>query len=381
MGKIIIATCGTSVLTNHRTVLKKVIGDKFLNEITKEEAEQVKEKVLEALSDKKAQERECGAEVNSTYYLMKKPELEDIEKVYLIVSDSNDGRAAGEIIKQLFSDKLGIEKVEIKEIEKLTVTKEFDFAKKGLRNLAAKTAGIIKQHNYQDIVISPIGGLKAQIFIVGLIAQLFKIPAYYLYENSTNIIELLPLPIALDTEFFINNTKIIKKIYEEELILKKELAGYLKNHSELRNILEEITMDGETYFGLSMLGIIMYEKLVADIQIKLPRVATPKEKYNEVMYKNNEPHADQVRTRPDCQKLLKSILNLPYVTKVIINYYNPKNKGDVIRFTKSSSGEERVIRLEFNRKEGMLGGDIYITEPDNDEVVEAVIMDMEMKFI
>lgn len=374
MGKILIATCGTSVITNHRPIVKEVIGDKILNSITLEEGEEIKVKIIEALKDKVAQDRMCGAEINSTYYLMKKL---DIEKVYLIVSDSNDGRAAGEIIRQLFRDKLGITKVELKEIEKLTVTKEFDFAKKGLRNLTAQTAGIIKQHNYQDLIISPIGGLKAQIFIVGLIAQLFKIPAYYLYENSTNIIELLPLPIALDTEFFINNIGIITKIYKEEMILKKEMVDYLKNHQELKNILEEITIDGNTYYGLSMLGIIMYEKLVADIEVKLPRPATSKEKNSEIQYKGNEAHAEQVRKRPDCQKFLNTILNLPYVRKVIINYYTPDNKGDVIRFTKSSSNEGRVIKFEFNRSQGMLGGDIYITEKMNDKVADAVILNIE----
>lgn len=376
MKNILIATCGTSILTNARDIKKEVIGEKNYNQMTEEEAKKIEKMILDDLRKRDIEDKKCGAELNSTYYLMEK-EYFSGNKVYLIVSDSIEGITAGNIIKNLLEEKLSVNKVEIKKIDKLNITKEYDFAKKGLRALSSAVASIIKEKE-NDIIISPIGGLKAQIFIVGLIGQLFKIPAYYLYENSTTIVELLPLPISLDMNFFQENIDIISKFAKEGLILKEEINSYLQRDKNLRNILEEEHIDGKNYFALSALGTIAYNKLIQDSISNLPKDATEDEKFKEVQYKKNEAHAEQLRTKTECQNFLNTINNISYVKKVIINYYNPDNKGDIIRITKSSSNEGRVLQFEFNRKLGMLGGMIFLTETE-EEKLDAAIIDIYQK--
>lgn len=371
MRNILIATCGTSILTNAKDIKEEVIGNKNYNQMTEEEACKIKNMILEDLRKRDIEDKKCGAELNSTYYLMEKKYFSG-ETVNLIVSDSIEGITSGNIIKTLLEEKLNINKVEIKIIEKLNITKEYDFAKKGLRALSSTIANLIKGKEH-DTIISPIGGLKAQIFTVGLIGQLFKIPAYYLYENSSTIVELLPLPISLDMNFFQENIDIISKLYKDVMVLKEEINSYLQKDNNLRNILEEEHIDGKTYFALSALGMIAYNKLVQDSISNLPKDATESEKYKEVQYKKNEAHAEQLRTKKECQNFLNTINNISYVKKVIINYYNPDNKGDIIRITKSSSNEGRILQFEFNRKQGMLGGMIFLTETDEDKLNAAII--------
>lgn len=374
MGNILIATCGTSILTNARDIKNELLGNRNLNEMTQEEATLLKERIKIKLKDKKANEKECGAELNSTFYLIEENGV--LDKIYLIVSDSIEGELAGNIVKELLMEKLSIKEVEIKKIDKLNISKEYDFAIKGLRNLAGEVSRIIKRNEVNNIMISPIGGLKAQIFIVGLIAQLFKIPAYYLYENSTKIVTLLPLPISLDLEFFKENIEVLSKVAKEGMILEKEIGSYLKANPSLRNILEMEKIDGEVYFTLSPLGEVAYEKLTSDIREKLPREATKEEKLIEPQYKKGESHADQVRTNPKFKNFIDNILGAPYVTKVIINYYTPDNKGDTIRITDSSNkAEGKVLKFEYNNKQGLLGGTIFLTEND-DEKIKASIIDL-----
>lgn len=375
MENILIATCGTSILTNARDIKNEILGDRNFNEMLQEESVLLKERIKAKLKDKKANEKECGVELNSTFYLIQKNEAL-MDKIYLIVSDSIEGELAGNIIKDLLIEKLSIKEVEIKKIDKLNISKEHDFAIKGLRNLAGEVSRIIRKWAGNNIMISPIGGLKAQIFVVGLIAQLFKIPAYYLYENSTKIVALLPLPISLDLEFFKENIEVLSKVVKEGMILEKEIGTYLKANPSLRNILEMEKIDGELYFILSPLGEIAYEKLTSDIKDKLPRNATEEEKLMEVQYKKKEAHADQVRTNPKFQNFIKNILETPYVTKVIINYYTPDNKGDTIKITDSSNKTEgKVLKFEYNNKQGLLGGIIFLTE-DDEEKVKASIIDL-----
>lgn len=375
MRDILIATCGTSILTNARDIKNEILGERNYNQMTIEESLIIKDKIKEKLKNKNGNDRECGAELNSTFYLIEKEKFSK-KTMYLIVSDSIEGELAGELIKELLIEKLKIEKVEIKKIEKLNIAKEYDFAIKGLRNLVGEVTKLIKNNNSSNMMISPIGGLKAQIFVVGLIAQLFKIPAYYLYENSTEIVTLLPLPISLDMEFFKKNIEVISKIAKEEMINKKDIESYLKSIPDLRNILEEVKIDGEIYFSLSPLGEIAYEKLNFDSISKLPRDAKVEEKLMDIQFKGNEAHAEQVRSNPKFTNFSRSILDAPYVTKMIINYYNPKNKGDIIRITKSSNEKEgRVIKFEYNNKQGILGGIIFLTEQE-DEKIEAAIIDL-----
>lgn len=370
---ILVATCGTSVLTNAREIKAEVLGERRYSQMTEEEGNLIKEKVLSKLSDKEANERCCGAELNSIYHLIEKGEFLKKE-IHLIVSDSIDGKLAGEIIKTLLLEKLNIDKIEVITIDDLNIGNEHKFAKKGLRNLAKKVTKLICDNGAENIVLSPIGGLKAEIIIVALIGQVFGIPCYYLYENSTNIVEILPLPVSIDLEFLKNNVGIISKIYKEQIVVKQEIESYLKANPNLRNILEEEKIDNDICYALSPLGITGYEKLFSETQRLLPRKAKEEEKLRELQFKSREPNADRVRTNSAFQKIIKEIIDIDYVTKVILNYYNPKNKGNIIDITKSSNKTEgRVLKLKYNCNDGMVEVLIFLTEQEEDKVDAARI--------
>lgn len=76
----------------------------------------------------------------------------------------------------------------------------------------------------------------------------------------------------------------------------------------------------------------------------------------------------------DCLKVIDLILNLPYVKKVYIDYFNPDNKGDIIRITNSSNNlEGAALRFEINRKQGITGGMIFLTENSEENLNAAKI--------
>ena len=369
---ILIATCGTSSLTNHRDIINNHFQGRPLSSLTEEEAKDFKERIIKELQGKDITDKKFGAEINSTYYLFKKENIEDV-KIYLIVSDSIDGRTAGEVVKYTIENSMNFE-VEIREIEKLNITKEHDFAIQGLRNLSTEIAKIIKKHEFDNIMISPIGGLKAQIFMVGLIAQVFKIPAYYLYENSTEIVKLLPMPITIDRDLFIKNLDIISRLKKESILPKSEIQSYINRDSNLRNILEDVRMDNTSYFSLSPLGEMIYDKLNTDVLSTLPKDALSSEKLYQEQYKGNEAHAEQLRNHSEFQRFIKKVINAPYVTKVIINYFSPDNKGNQKKFTLSSDDTEgRIIKFQFNNSKGMLEGKIFATEQDDTKLQSAII--------
>jgi putative CRISPR-associated protein (TIGR02619 family) len=376
MAKILIATCGISILNNSKDVKDKFAPSKRWNELNDEEVFSIEEEITKRLDQLEANNRLCGAEVNSTQKLISKGKFSG-EKIYLIVSDTLDGKMAGRLVKSILTKKVNIKSIEVKVVENLNTDREFDFAKKGLRNLVSVMGSIINKEGENNLAISPIGGLKAQIFMVGLIAQIFKIKAYYMYEGFDEIIELLPLPISLDWDFFNRNLEVISKIKRDGEVEKRDIESFFQAEGLLRNITESVHVDGKDYISLSPLGEMAYMKFFYEAINNLPIDTKLKRDKKHYHYKGDEAHADMVRNRGDFERFRSMILDKSYVEKLIINYYTPDNKGDIIRFTKSSNNEEgRVIGFEFNRKQGMLKGNIFVTEAQDEKKVEAAIADL-----
>ena len=376
MTDILIATCGTSILNNSLDIKRETAPEREWWELKDAEASLIEKKILERLERSGAEERICGAEINSTEKLIKKMKFSG-KKLYLIASDTLEGRMAGRMVEVLLREKLHVDSVEVRVIEDLNTNREFDFAKKGLRNLASVMGAIINKEGENHLAISPIGGLKAQIFMAGLVGQIFKIKTYYMYDGFDEVIELLPMPVSLDWDFFNRNLEVISKIKRDGEVDKREIRSFFQREELLRNITEEVHIEGTDYISLSPLGEMAYMKFFYEAQNNLPmetKVAREEKHYH---YKGDEAHADMVRTRGDFNNFKEMVLDKPYVEKMYISYYSPDNKGEIIRFTKSSNMKEgRVIGFEFNRKQGMLKGSIFITEAQDEKKVEAAMADL-----
>lgn len=383
MKDILIATCGTSILTNkvQRSIKDEIAGDKKYLEMSEDEISKIKNNILVFLETKEAHERDCGAELNSIYYLIENGKFSR-KKIYLIVSDSVDGELSGEIIAELLKKKFDINEVIIKKIEKLNIGVEYDFAKKGLRTLARIISEIVKGENANNLIMAPIGGLKAAIIIVAQIGQIFDVPCYYLFEGSKNIIEILPLPISIDINLFLENIEIISELYNCELLEKRKLESFILANPKLKNILEEEVIDGGIYVALTPLGNAGYEKIVNDSNFKLPSPSKLRRDDKKIISKNNEEHARKVVDSLKFKNILEIILDINYVEKIIINYFNPDGKGKQINITKSSNETEgRTLKLKYNDKAGMLEANIFITDNDDEEKIDAARIDILDKII
>lgn len=375
MKDVVIATIGTSILNNQRDIKDSVASGKSYEMMSEEEILSIKTNILAFLKSKEMNDKVCGSELNSIYYLINKNEFSGNE-VHLIVSDSLEGRLASEIIDELLRTKMGVSEVILEEVEDLNASEPYVFAKKGLRNLAGRIATIVK-NNLGTVMIAPLGGFKAEIIVAALIGQIFDVPSYYLFEGSEEIVEILPLPVTLDRKLFINNMDVITKMYTEEMVEKKHIYSYFQKDPKLKNIVDEEKIEGASWCGLSPLGEAGYEKLTADSFSNLPKPSKKDPSEKIFMNSNREGHSNEVVQTPKFQKLKDKILEIPYVTQLVVTYYFSKNRGDMIRINKSSNEKVgRVLKLNYNDKVGMIEADIYLTENDDEEKVEAAIIDI-----
>lgn len=123
-------------------------------------------------------------------------------KIILITTDTILSHTAAEIIRENFkSDR--INDINIITVKGLQIKNFDNFKKEGFDNLVSCITNIIKGTNSKEdkIVFNISGGYKAIIPILTILGQLYNIPLYYIYEDSSELIEISKLPINYDLSF------------------------------------------------------------------------------------------------------------------------------------------------------------------------------------
>jgi putative CRISPR-associated protein (TIGR02619 family) len=362
MGNILIATVGTSIITN----IKRNLGDSI-----------TRDSIKNYLSSKKLDERDMGAEINSIYNLINSNKITP-DIFYLIVSDTEDGQLTAQVINEILIERMNFRTGKNIIIEGLNSEKENEFARKGLRNLVAQCAEIISKHNPNDIVITPIGGFKAQIFMTGLLAQVFGIKSYYMFEAFNEVIELMPLPISFDYDLFSRNIEFFTLLAgKNELVELSEVSGIIEKEPILKNLIKEEKIDGKKYVEFSAIGEVFYNRFAIESKRTLPKESNNMKNFEkDFTYNESEGHSKASLNDGKLMRFLKDIHKKPYVEKIITNYFNKDGKGSIVRFSKSSNKEEgRVIKLEYNNSNGINGYIIYTTA-ENEKEIDAAIIDL-----
>lgn len=148
----------------------------------------------------------ASAELSTLYRIR---EVHDFDTVFFICTDTVLSVLAAECMKD--SPLLKSIKVYIIRVPHLKV-KDFDeFKKKGLSNLIKEIVSIINQESAENLLMNISGGYKAFIPFLTVLTQIYKIPAFYIYEESDQLIQFPQLPINFDWGFAQAFARLLKK--------------------------------------------------------------------------------------------------------------------------------------------------------------------------
>jgi len=241
MKKKVIALVGTSIFENYMKENGIDIYDtlkvKSFREFEgwKEDIDDLQENVSEWAKEKV----DASAEIKSLLKI--KEELkQDKLSVYLLASDTILSPLAAEIIKEWFNEKEGFEIYFEKKygkdvIEGLQVKNGKNFEDKGLMNLFERIEEITGG-NTKNIIFNITGGYKAVVPFLTFYAQIYEVPAYYIFENEDELIKLPQLPISLDFNLIEDNffafEVIHPKTFEDDLPTTEKFLSCLRNPSE-----------------------------------------------------------------------------------------------------------------------------------------------------
>lgn len=191
--------------------------------------------------------------------------IQPVEQVWLLSTDTEEGRLAASIVKHLAVNIFPC-RCEVKQIKHLDLNNPDMFLHEGLRNLFSTIDSIAeKQRNAgSSVFLSIAGGTKTTVCYVTLYAMLRQLPVIFTFESGSvkkskteqvegkptrdqsvlnwdaKLVKLPPLPIALDVETILSAGKVIKEIEEKSSLPVSEVRMRLgHNYDALALLFEE----------------------------------------------------------------------------------------------------------------------------------------------
>ncbi|MEB3830199.1 putative CRISPR-associated protein [Phormidium sp. CCY1219] len=325
MRTTLICTVGTSLLNNLKRAeesIKEVWESKNWNQLSL------------LLLERENTDRLCGAEINSISRICEKGFLADRLRLIFLVSDTDDGKAMGQLLKLYYErtkNPLQFQQVEVRELKGLRDDNVKAFTQEGLKNLVREISTEVRNFSPEAIAINATGGYKAQISFAGMIGQALEIPVYYLFEKFSEVIELPPQPVALDLAFWLNHYLLFEQLETEQILDKSQVEENLD--SELvQSLLDEEDIDGTVHLSLSAMGVLFNErsrlqfaKQETSILALIPQDDT--DPTRKPMKLSDDHHGKDVLAA-----FAKKIRCSPYVTKIVNSLsFNPKLKTPIRR--------------------------------------------------
>lgn len=211
--------------------------------------------------------RLCGAEINSVEAMIRKGFLaEDRHNLILLVSDTPDGHAIGEVLGQYFEDPncpIRFEHCRKEVVPGLQDEQPLLFQRDGLPNLV-RLLGTHYRQSGGTIAINATGGYKAQIALAVAFGQATASPVYYKHERFDQIVRFPQIPFTLNLSLVEKHLKLWADLAEPGVSFDKEAIDKLLPASEnLREqvlpLLESIQEGATALFSLSALGMVYWE--------------------------------------------------------------------------------------------------------------------------
>nr|BAL52682.1 CRISPR-associated protein APE2256 family [uncultured prokaryote] len=313
--QVLICTVGTSLITSLRAK-----GQDVRNPIA----------VAKELKKLPPSDKALGAEINSNHSIVQKGYL-DPRKLYLCVSDTPEGEATGSILQHYYRDLFLA--VEVVKIVGLQAEDPKRFRNHGLRSLVRAISDIVKgaRHHGQSVIINATGGFKAQISFAGLIGQVLEIPVFYMFETFAEVIELPPLPVSFNFDFWLRHFATLEQLSRD----------FLPDHDVPSDIHEVLLLREEGLCCLSSLGELFHqgykERFHQQRMQLIPPDCTLRPDQKNVTFEDKNPHR-----HPGLSEYLQKLLQRGYITGARTYYFNP-DLPERLRFFVSSRCQPHEI--------------------------------------
>ena len=210
-------------------------------------------------------ELRASAELQSIANIQDK--LNEDLTVRLLASDTIASRLAAEILKEqskILKNEVSV-KFNYKDdiIEGLQVDKSNEFLNRGMTNLIRKI-NTIANGDWLALAINITGGYKATLPYLAILAQLNRVPLYYNFEDTKELITVSPIPLISDWGWIHRYSGILKKVYDGI----SDWPKFKKDNPEVQDLEAFIEIDDKTAL-LSPIGEIFWKDYEDNFPVKI----------------------------------------------------------------------------------------------------------------
>lgn len=216
--KIVICSVGTSAARNLKLLPTKLI--EWVNEKNSVEdaAEEVFNTFMAVLPEGENLKNILSAEIHSLVRIG----INDRDKIILLASSTNDGYCCALAVKKYLQHYwTGID-VKIEKVTGLQVANAEEFKTKGVVEFVRLILREVDKYNASDIILNPTGGFKALVPYTVLLGMLKGIKCDYIFEQSTTLLELPPLPVEFKRSQFEAYRNLFEEIERETTISQQK---------------------------------------------------------------------------------------------------------------------------------------------------------------
>lgn len=231
--KLVICTTGTSI-GKKSELLQKATKEGYPWD--HESVPKLKQDIRNNLKDldlsQDDNQRKCSAEMNSLSRL----KLGKTDRVVLLVTDTADGQATAEVLKESIVKAYGLSdsQVDLKRVEGLQVRNASELREKGLRNFVGTVLHYLEddqmRHQY-DIILNPTGGFKGVVPFLTILGMLYRRRSVYIFEHANELIDLPPLPFSFDLQLYERAKEALQYIDKETSIHQELFFQKIDNYS------------------------------------------------------------------------------------------------------------------------------------------------------
>jgi putative CRISPR-associated protein (TIGR02619 family) len=271
MSKTIICSVGTSSAKALRLSPDKLTA--WVSQKLEEKRESKKSSTVEEQLDSVAEEifltfceilpegeslkKDLSAEIHSLVRIG----ITDKDRVILLSSGTDDGYCCAKSVEKYLQYHWNNIKVETKRVRGLQVSDAELFKKDGVVEFVKFILKEIENYGASNVILNPTGGYKALVPYTVLLGMIKCVKCDYIFEQSTTLLELPPLPVEFSKARFESYKKLFEMIERETVISRQQWEESVSCISyEERGLLEPLIESSREQVTLSAIGFLFLEE-------------------------------------------------------------------------------------------------------------------------
>ncbi|MUG95759.1 putative CRISPR-associated protein [Scytonema sp. UIC 10036] len=253
----------TTVICSVGTSAAKALGVKpaeLMNWVQQQNSlEEAAEKVFSTFRDIHPEGESLKTKLSAEIHSLVRIGITHQDRIILLASSTDDGYCCALAVEKYLKHYWGGIYVQAEKVPGLQVSDADLFRTMGVVKFVRRIIEEVNSYGASNIILNPTGGFKALVPYTVLVGMLKGVKCDYIFEQSTTLLELPPLPVEFSRSQFQVYKSLFEKIERETAISKGEWEESVPFTE--RSWFESLVEFSHGQVTLSAVGLLFLEEI------------------------------------------------------------------------------------------------------------------------